>query len=146
MAASTAAGRGRSHGFKRALLAGASAFVAVNIWTGAPLIALWVGSHLVSQTALSMRGVAIVLGVLATVVFSLATVLGWLNRSYVELVESDPARRTSKLDYDSAQPRSWRDRWGTLTAVERTVVLSVYLAVLAFFLWFVFLAGSPIPQ
>ena len=76
---------------RRVLLAAASAFVAVNIWTGAPLLALWVGSHLVSQTALSTRGVAIVLGVLTTAVFSLAGVLSWLNRAYVELVESDAA-------------------------------------------------------
>jgi hypothetical protein len=146
MAASLSGGDQR-HPFRRAALAGASAFVAVNIWTGAPLLALWVGSHLVNQTSLSMRGVAIVLVVLAVAVFTLTYLLGWLNRSYLDLVHDARAgQRRPRIGYEEAQVQSWRDRWATLTAVERIVVLSVYLAVLTFFLWFVFLAGSPIPQ
>ncbi len=41
--------------FKRVAMAGAVAFLSINIWTGAPLLALWVGSHVVGQTVLSMR-------------------------------------------------------------------------------------------
>jgi hypothetical protein len=33
----------------------------------------------------------------------------------------------------------------TVSAIERIVVFSVYLAVLAFLVWFFFFAGSPLP-
>jgi hypothetical protein len=36
-------------------MAAASAFLAVNIWTGAPLLALWVGSRVVGRTVLDMN-------------------------------------------------------------------------------------------
>jgi hypothetical protein len=45
---------------KRAIVVVASALIAVNIWTGAPLLALWVGSHAGGTTVLSTRAVAIV--------------------------------------------------------------------------------------
>ncbi len=39
---------------KRVTMAAATAFLSINIWTGAPLLALWVGSRVVGQTVLSM--------------------------------------------------------------------------------------------
>jgi hypothetical protein len=33
----------------------------------------------------------------------------------------------------------------SVSAVERIVVISVYLAVVAFLVWFFFFAGSPLP-
>jgi hypothetical protein len=55
---------------KRAAMAGVTAFIAVNIWTGAPLLALWVGSQVVGQRALSMAAVGVVVVVLAVLVFA----------------------------------------------------------------------------
>lgn len=128
---------------KRALLAGSSAFVAVNIWTGAPLLALWIGSHLVSQTTLSMRGVAIVVAVLATTVFSMAVLLSWLNRVYLDMVhEPGLERQPPWSDQTGAEMR----RWANFTPVERIVVASVYIAVITMLVWFFFFAGSPIPE
>jgi hypothetical protein len=128
---------------KRVLVAAASAFVAVNIWTGAPLLALWVGSHLVSQTTLSMRGVVIVVAVLATVVFSMTWLLSRLNGIYLDMVHrSNPIHRSPWLTQSGGEVR----RWAVFTLVERVVVVSVYLAVLALLVWFFFLAGSPIPE
>jgi hypothetical protein len=42
---------------KRVALAGATAFITVNFWTGAPLLALWVGSRAVGRQTLSMGAV-----------------------------------------------------------------------------------------
>ena len=39
---------------KRAGMAAATAFVAANIWTGCPLLALWVGAQAVGRQTLSM--------------------------------------------------------------------------------------------
>jgi hypothetical protein len=45
---------------KRATTAGLTAFITANLWTGAPLLALWVGSQVVGKRALSMAAVAVV--------------------------------------------------------------------------------------
>ena len=71
---------------KRAALAGATAFITVNFWTGAPLLALWVGSQAVGQQTLSMGAVGVVIVVLAALVFAMAIALTWLNNVYDELV------------------------------------------------------------
>jgi hypothetical protein len=128
---------------KRVLVAAASAFVAVNIWTGAPLLALWIGSRLVSQTTLSMRGVVIVVAVLAATVFSMTWLLSWLNGLYLELVHASNTRR--EAEWSNQIPGEIR-RWAVFTPVERMVVASVYVSVIALLVWFFFLAGSPIPE
>jgi hypothetical protein len=70
---------------KRVAMAGATAFTTVNIWTGAPLLALWVGSQVVGQRPLSMAAVGVVVVVLAVGVFLLAVALKWLNNVCDEL-------------------------------------------------------------
>ena len=50
---------------KRIAMVAATAFLSINLWTGAPLFALWVGSQVVGQTALSMQAVFVVVIVLA---------------------------------------------------------------------------------
>src|SRR6266700_755245 len=69
----------------RATMAGATAFVTVNIWTGCPLLALWVGSQVVGERTLSMGAVGLVVVVLAVLVFVFAVALTWLNNVYDEL-------------------------------------------------------------
>ena len=64
--------RPRHLAVKRAALAAATAFLAINLWTGAPLLALWVGSQVVGKTVLSMRAVFVVVAVLAVLVFTIA--------------------------------------------------------------------------
>ncbi len=49
---------------QRALLLAAMAVVAVNIWTGSPLLALWVGSRLQGTSGLSMGAVFAVIAVM----------------------------------------------------------------------------------
>jgi hypothetical protein len=131
---------------KRAIVVAASAFVAVNIWTGAPLLALWIGSRLVGRIALSSGAVAIVVAVLATTIYLMAALLARLNGIYRRLLALDEERRVpqwlSPLADESAGPRA---RAG-LTPVEWTIVISVQLAVLALLVWFFFVAGSPLPQ
>jgi hypothetical protein len=132
--------------FKRVALAGVSAFIAVNIWTGAPLLALWVGSHAVGQTVLSMKAVFVVVLVFGTLVFTMAILLTWLNNTYRELVARTRSKPRSpwlrgmgaESEDDVTQPQ--------ITVVERIVVASVYAAVIALALWFVLVAGSPLPQ
>ena len=71
---------------KRVSMAAATAFLSINIWTGAPLLALWVGSQVSGQTVLSMKAVFVVVLVLAVLVVALAMALTWLNNTYDELI------------------------------------------------------------
>src|SRR3954467_6930011 len=49
-------------------LAALPAFLSVNLWTGAPLFAIWCGSRVQNGTGLTMSAVGVVIGVLAVCV------------------------------------------------------------------------------
>jgi hypothetical protein len=134
---------------KRVALVIASALVSINMWTGAPLLAVWVGSKVQgSLNNLSMTAVFSVIGVLAICVFVLGAVLTWLNARYDQLTGRPPAaRQTSpwlRSMRDEREP-DVRHKYG-ISAVERVVVVSVVAAVLAFEVWFFFFAGSSLPS
>src|ERR671915_1969893 len=79
---------------KKIGLVTASALCTINIWTGAPLFAVWVGSKVQgSLTTLSMTAVFSVIGVLAVVVAGLAFLLAQINRAYDDLTGRAPAAR-----------------------------------------------------
>jgi hypothetical protein len=134
---------------KKIGLVTASALCSINLWTGAPLFAVWVGSKVQGNlNNLSMTAVFSVVAVLAATVFLLALVLTWLNAKYDQLTGRPPAARQT-----SPWLRSMRDereenvrrKYG-ISAVERVVVVSVVAAVLAFEVWFFFFAGSSLPN
>ena len=131
---------------KRALLASLSAVVAVNIWTGCPLFAVWVGSRAVGSSGLSMGAVFLVVGVLAAGEIALTLALTWLSARYDELTGRPPAaRRTSPwLRSMRGEREDLAKRRQGVSPVERIVVVSVVLCVVAFEVWFFFFAGSSI--
>jgi hypothetical protein len=129
---------------KRVAMAAATALVAINIWTGAPLLALWVGSRVVGKTVLSMRAVLVVVVVLAVLVFGLAAVLIWLNNTYDELIGRPRIERRSPwLRSMRAEAEQNIDARVGVTALERIVTMVVYVAIIALLLWFIFFAGRP---
>jgi hypothetical protein len=126
-------------------LAAAAAFVTVNIWTGAPLLALWVGSRAAGPSGLSMTAVFLVVAVLGVLVLLLVAALSRLNERYDRLTGRTPDRRVSPWMRSMRSEREAyaQQRQGT-SAIERVVVISVAAAVLLFNAWFFFLAGSPL--
>jgi hypothetical protein len=137
------------HRLKRLALVAGSALTSINIWTGAPLLAVWVGSQVqAAQDRLSMTALFAVVVTLAVTVFALAWVLAWINGRYDELTG-----RSQEARYTSPWLRSMRGERETdirhkhgISAVERVVVISVVGAVLAFEIWFFFFAGSSLPS
>jgi hypothetical protein len=142
------AARGPWLAVKKLCVALASALVALNIWIGSPLLALWVGSQVERGIGhLSMTAVFTVVAVLTALVLALTWALALLNARYDELIGRPPDRR---------EPLPWlrsmrgeretdaRNRVG-ISAVERIVVLTVVAAALAFEIWFFFFAGSSLP-
>jgi hypothetical protein len=129
------------------LLRAATVLVSINIWTGCPLFALWVGSR-VPSSGLSMLAVFVVVIVLASSVLLLTMALGWLSATYDELTgRPAAARRTSPWLRSMRGEREEfaRQRQG-ISALERIVVLSVVAAIATFEIWFFFFAGSSLPN
>lgn len=131
---------------KRVGLMAAAAFLSVNIWTGAPLLALWIGSRTVPDSGLSMSAVFVVVIVLLGLVLLLVAGLTRVNERYDRLTGRPAAERRTSPWLRSM--RGERDdvakaRHG-VSAIERIVVFSVTAAVLVFNVWFFFFAGSPL--
>ncbi|HZV74482.1 MAG TPA: hypothetical protein VFF79_12260 [Conexibacter sp.] len=128
----------------RLALAAAAAFVTVNIWTGAPLLALWIGSRTAGPSGLSMTAVFVVVAVLLVLVLLLVWLLTRINERYDRLTGRTAERRISPWMRSMRGERedTLREKHGA-SAIERAVVISVSVAVLVFNVWFFFLAGSP---
>ena len=141
-----AAAPSRFLNLKRTGLVVATALLAVNAWTGAPLLALWIGSHSQGGEVLSTRGVLIVLVVLSVLVFMIGWALTWLSARYDDLSGrprlaslTSPWHRAKRGD----RVQDIRSRYG-ISAPEKAVAASVIVGVLALELWFFFVAGSPL--
>jgi DNA primase catalytic core, N-terminal domain len=126
----------------------ATALAAGNLWTGAPLLAVWIGSHSQGGQVLSLRGVVTVLVVLGVLAFLLAWILSWLHAKYDQLIgrpptvtRTSPWQRRMRGELDEHM----RDRY-ELSAPERVLAACVIVGALGFELWFFFLAGSSLPN
>ncbi len=120
---------------------------AVNIWTGAPLLALWVGSRSVTSSRLSMGAVFLVVVVLAVTCLALMWVLSRASAAYDELTGRRQAvrRHVPWLRSMRAERVIYEREKETVTPLERILVATVALAVIAFEIWFFFFSGSSIP-
>jgi hypothetical protein len=129
--------------------------VSVNVWTGAPLLAIWVGSRFEGWVGgsgtgggTSMRAVFVLVAVLVLVELALTFLLARLSAAYDDLSgRPASARRTSPWLRSMRGEREEvaREKAG-ISGVERVVMISVVAAVLAFEVWFFFFAGSSLPN
>ena len=127
----------------------ASALCAINLWTGAPLFAIWVGSKVQGNLSnISMTALFAVVVVLAASVCALAYLLTLINNRYDDLTGRPAAARQT-----SPWLRSMRDeregdvqrKYG-IGGIERVVVICAIAGCLAFEVWFFFFAGSSLPN
>jgi hypothetical protein len=128
-------------------MAGATAFVTANIWLGAPVLALWVGSRVVATRTLSMAAVGVVVVTLAVVEFVLVVGLTWLNNVYDEITgRPRTERRATWLRSMRAESEGHVSQRVGITMLERIVMVNVYIAVITLVIWFFLFAGSPLPR
>jgi hypothetical protein len=127
----------------------ASALCTINLWTGAPLFAVWVGSKVQGNlNNISMTALFAVVVVLAATVFALAYALTWLNAKYDDLTGRPPAARQTSPWLRSMRDEREEDtrrKYG-IGGVERMVVVCAVAGCLAFEVWFFFFAGSSLPN
>ena len=131
---------------QRALILAAMAVVAVNIWTGSPLFALWVGSKLQGTSGLSMGAVFAVVAVMAATSIGLVKLLGVLGERHDRLLGLPPGPRRQQPWLRSLSGERTREqrRRQRISALDVVLVSTVLVAALVFEVWFFFFSGSSI--
>ena len=133
---------------ERVGLSALMALSAINIWTGAPLLAVWVGSRVVeSSTQVTMGSVFLICVVLGASCLALIWLLSWASAKHDELTGRPQtvkrhvpwlrSMRAERVNYE-------REKGGGVTPLERILVISVVLSMIAFEIWFFFYSPSPI--
>jgi hypothetical protein len=128
----------------RIALAGLTAVLAINLWTGAPLFAIWVGSRVQKGTGLTMSTVLVVMAVLAVCVTLLVLALSRVEAAYKTVTGQETQRRTSPWLRSMRGERPELAHQQGLTGFEKGLAAAVVLGVVAFEGWFFFFAGSSI--
>jgi hypothetical protein len=128
----------------RIALAGLTAVLAINLWTGAPLFAIWVGSRVQKGTGLTMSTVLVVMAVLAACVALLVLALARVEAAYKTVTGQETHRRTSPWLRSMRGERPELAHQQGLTGFEKSLAAAVVLGVIAFEAWFFFFAGSSI--
>jgi hypothetical protein len=131
---------------KRLFMAAATAFLAINLWTGAPLFSLWLGSRVVGQRQLSMAAVGVVVVTLAALVIAMAIALSWLDTTY-KRVTGHPLRENRLTWLRSMNIEGETVGEGIRTSLmERIVMINVYVVVVIMVAYFFLLPQSPLPS
>ena len=130
---------------KRWGLAALMAFLALNIWTGSPLLALWIGSKVQGDQGASMLAFVAVILCLAAFSIGLYQALKYVMHAYQEATGTLPTVRTHAPWLRSMRgERPDYHATASIGGAERIVVVTVILAAVAFEVWFFFFSGSPI--
>ncbi|HEY2216141.1 MAG TPA: hypothetical protein VGH21_01515 [Solirubrobacteraceae bacterium] len=126
---------------RRVAMAGVTALITVNVWTGCPLLALWVGSHAVSSE-LSMTAVVVTLIVLGVLELAMVLVLSWLTSLYDEMIGLPRSEQEATWIRRLCAPESaGLNRKLGISSLEGIVVINVYVAVVTLIVWYLFFAA-----
>ncbi len=130
----------------RIVLATAATLVSVNLWTGGPLLAVWVGSRIQAAVGtLSMGAVGATVGVLILESLLLYQLLARLSVRYNQVIGRKMKRRQTAWLKPMSKERRTVEAKEPLSAVERIVVFTVVVAVQAFVVWFFFFSHYSLP-
>ena len=133
---------------RKAMLTASALLVSINVWTGAPLLTLWIASRVFPSTALTLGAVAFVVVLLGVLAVMLMLALAWLSAAYDELTgRPTRARRDSPwVRFENGEEEPQRRRFVPSSAVELAVMASIVAAVLAFEVYFFFFEHPALPH
>ena len=133
--------------FERVGLVVAMTLATINIWTGAPLLALWVGSRVQGGSGTTkMSTIVVVAAVLFTLSIVLIRVLAAMDEAYGR-VSGRKARVQRHLPWLRSMRGERPHEHSTdkrLSPLELLLVVSVVIVVVLFEVWFFFFSTSPI--
>jgi hypothetical protein len=133
---------------RRIALVSLIGLASLNLWTGGPALALWVGSRAQGSGPTKMTSVLVVVLVLGGVSLGLIRLIALLQSAYEKQTGTAPQVRahTPWLRSMRGERPVYPGERSRLTAPERTLVAVVIVAVVVFEIWFFFFSGSPIDQ
>src|SRR4051794_17950482 len=133
---------------ERVGLVGAMVVVTVNIWTGGPLLALWIGSRAQPDSGPSMFAIAVAAVSLGVISYVLVRLLARIDAVYARV-----AGRPSSVGRHVPWLRSMRGERPhetkharELSPLEVILISMVVLVFVLFEIWFFFYSPSPIDQ
>jgi hypothetical protein len=137
----TAVGR-----LKQAALLGMMSVTALNVYTGSPLLGLWVGSRVQGDGPPSMGAIFAMLSVFLGSSLLLVRILAALGRLYDRVTGRPPQTRQHTPWLRSLRGDRPREVGAgyELGALDYVMVGSVILLAAAFEIWFFFYSSSPI--
>ena len=131
--------------FARLGLAALTALLSVLLWTGAPLLSIWVGAQVQGGTGLTMKAVGVVIGMLALTVTLIVLALVRVEAAYKFFSgEQVERKRTAPWMRSLRDERPELAEKRPLTGFEKGLIAAVVLGAIAFEIWFFFFAGSSI--
>jgi hypothetical protein len=137
---------GRHTGLKRAALLAAMTAALLNVWTGSPLLALWLGSRLQRGTQPGMLAVFVVGLSIAAFSLILLRVLRELGARYDEITGRRPMIRQHVpwlRSLRGERPHEAGEDY-SLSMLEILLCAMVIVAFVVFEYWFFFLSTSSI--
>jgi hypothetical protein len=130
---------------KPILLAAAMAFLALNVWTGAPLLAVWIGSKVQGEESQpSMGAYAVVIISLIAFSWGLYQLLKITMSAYQDATGTRPTVRSHAPWLRSMRGERPEHSHTRISGAEKIVVVTVLVAAAAFEIWFFFFSGSSI--
>jgi hypothetical protein len=141
-------GRRAREAAERVGLGALTILIGINLWTGFPLLSLWIGSRVSGGKGLSGNAVFVVVIVLCVLLYLGVKVLTRLSAMYDHVTGRPPPKRQPApwLRAMSAERITITRHSRRLNAIERIVIACVVLAVIMFEVWFFFFAGSSLPN
>jgi hypothetical protein len=134
---------------QRVALVSGMALTTLNIFTGSPLAALWLGALVQGANGqISMLGVLVIAVSMFTFSILLTRLLNRLSNRYDEITGRPRSvkRHTPWLRSMSGERLQFENERTGLTPLEILLVLAVIAVIGAYEYWFFFQAGSPFDQ
>jgi hypothetical protein len=140
--------RTRGLRIKRVAIVCLMAVVTLNIWTGGPLLALWIGSRAQDQGPPSMLAVSVAAISLGVISYLLVKALAWLDATYGRMAGRQAGVRghVPWLRSMRGERPHQQKHVSDLSPLELILVVSVVVVVVLFEVWFFFYSPSPIDQ
>ena len=119
-----------------------------NLWTGGPLLALWIGSRVQGPGPPSMEAVGAAAVSLAVISYMLVRLLARLDAVYGRLTgrPATVSRHVPWLRSMRGERPHQHKHARELSPLEIVLISTVVLVVILFEIWFFFFSGSPIDQ
>jgi hypothetical protein len=133
---------------KRVLLVCLMVLATVNVWTGGPLLALWIGSRVQGPGPPSMLAVGAAAVSLGVISYLLVKLLAWLDDVYGRVAgrRSSVKRHVPWLRSMRGERPHIKKHASELSPLEIILVTTVVIVVALFEVWFFFYSPSPVDQ